>query len=97
MNTPSSSLTVDPLPSLDLPFKKTVGSKLDSLYEITYLSEEDKVSATELPLINPYTAYTKQSTSFTSTVKSLIGGPLQRVKSMFRPPKFDHTLFKPLS
>ncbi len=43
MNTPTSySLTVDPLSSLDLPFKKTVGSKLDSLYEITYLSDEDK-------------------------------------------------------
>lgn len=42
-------------------FKTTLGNKLDHLYEITTLPEDQKIEEANLPIINPYHAFTKKT------------------------------------
>ncbi|KAL4333562.1 hypothetical protein GQ457_07G041620 [Hibiscus cannabinus] len=58
--------------------------KISSLYEVEY-SEDNKIQPTQLPVINPYLAYQKPSTSFIRSIRSLIHtspkGPKEYVQS----------------
>lgn len=48
--------------SLTLPtFKTTQGNKLDHLYDFTTLSDNQKIDETNLPIVNPYHVFTKQT------------------------------------
>ncbi|KAK8590174.1 hypothetical protein V6N12_024556 [Hibiscus sabdariffa] len=53
--------------------------KISSLYEVEY-SEDSKIQPTQLPVVNPYLAYQKSSTSIIRSIKSLIHAPSKSVK-----------------
>ncbi|ESQ51076.1 hypothetical protein EUTSA_v10022984mg, partial [Eutrema salsugineum] len=55
------------------PFRKSTSSKIDYLYEIEYVSEDSKVPITQLPLLNPYKAFTKPNSSFPKVIKQVFG------------------------
>ncbi|PKI67938.1 hypothetical protein CRG98_011534 [Punica granatum] len=65
MNTATQTTDVTLL--VETPSRKSFRHKLDALYEVSYLNEDDKISATDLPLINPYIALFK-STVFSPTI-----------------------------
>ncbi|KAK5826264.1 hypothetical protein PVK06_021180 [Gossypium arboreum] len=67
---PSASST--PLSLLDFPLKSHSAKKISSLYEIEYLSEDDKVQPTDLPTVNPYNAYRKSAFSLVKSIRTLI-------------------------
>ncbi|KAL3638190.1 hypothetical protein CASFOL_017561 [Castilleja foliolosa] len=52
-------------------FRKTTSSKIDYLYEVEYMSENSKVPITELPLLNPYRAFTKPNTTLPKSIKNV--------------------------
>lgn len=54
----------------ELSLRKTNSSRLDYLYEISV--EPKTVNPTSLPLVDPYSAFDKQSFSPFRTIKSLI-------------------------
>ncbi|GMN24532.1 hypothetical protein TIFTF001_050329 [Ficus carica] len=67
--TPSSSSSIVIQPTsvsfslTSLSMRKSSASKLDYLYEVNYVSDEQKVTSEDFPLINPYYAFTKPSTT----------------------------------
>ncbi len=61
-------------------FRSTFSSHLDSLYEFKYLSNDEKIPLTYLPLINPYKAFTKPSHSLTKTVKCIVSPSRRYIK-----------------
>ncbi|PON61571.1 hypothetical protein PanWU01x14_144870 [Parasponia andersonii] len=70
-------------------FRKSSASKLEYLYELNYVSEESKITSENLPLINPYYAFTKLSSSFTQSIKSLIKPTPRSTKEYVQSTKFD--------
>lgn len=63
-NESSSAFILTPSTSL----RKSIASKIDSLYEISSLPKPEKISVVDLPPVNPYLPYNKQRHSFTKTV-----------------------------
>ncbi|ESQ50198.1 hypothetical protein EUTSA_v10002304mg, partial [Eutrema salsugineum] len=55
------------------PFRKSTSSKIDYLYEIEYVSEDSKVPITQLPLLNPYKAFTKPNSTLPKVIKQVFG------------------------
>ncbi|KAK8568402.1 hypothetical protein V6N12_006955 [Hibiscus sabdariffa] len=62
--------------------------KISSLYEVEY-SEDNKIQPTQLPVVNPYLAYQKSSTSIIRSIKSLIHTPSKSVKEYVQSSRFD--------
>ncbi|KAK9000993.1 hypothetical protein V6N11_082787 [Hibiscus sabdariffa] len=62
--------------------------KISSLYEVEY-SEDNKIQPTQLPVVNPYLAYQKSSTSIIRSIKSLIHAPSKSVKEYVQSSRFD--------
>ncbi|KAL3614490.1 hypothetical protein CASFOL_041576 [Castilleja foliolosa] len=63
----STTTLSSPRPS----FRKTTSNKIDYLYEVEYMSDNSKVPITELPLLNPYRAFTKPNTTFPKSIKQV--------------------------
>ncbi|KAK9047700.1 hypothetical protein V6N11_053536 [Hibiscus sabdariffa] len=68
--------------------KSHSSKKISSLYEVEY-SEDNKVQPTQLPVINPYLAYQKSSTSIIRSIKSLIHTQSKYVKEYVQSSRFD--------
>ena len=88
----SSSIASVPLPlslSRTPSLRKTSASKLDFLYEVNFISDENKITSEELPLINPYQAFAKPTNSVTHSIRSLIKRPSRNVKEYVQATKFD--------
>ncbi|PKI43692.1 hypothetical protein CRG98_035891 [Punica granatum] len=82
--------TTDVALSVETPFQKSFESKLDALYEVSYLSENDKISSTNLPPINLYTTFSKQpSFSPIRSIRHLIRQSPHRVKEYVQSTRFD--------
>ena len=84
MAVPSSSVVS--MPS-GLSLNKINSSKLDYLYEVSI--EPEVVNPTSLPLINPYTVFTKKSFSPSRVIKSLIQYHPKGVKEYIQASKID--------
>ncbi|KAK5820344.1 hypothetical protein PVK06_025391 [Gossypium arboreum] len=84
---PSTSST--PLSLPDFPLKSHFVKKIYSLYEIEYLSEEDKVQPTDLPTVNPYAAYRKSTFSPVKSIRTLIKGSAKQVREYIQASRFD--------
>ncbi|XP_023641348.1 uncharacterized protein LOC111831449 [Capsella rubella] len=52
-------------------FRKSTSKKVDYLYEIEYMSDESKVPITQLPLLNPYKAFSKPSSTFPKAIRQV--------------------------
>jgi len=81
---PSSSSSTPP------EFRVSNASKIDYLYEVS-LSDETKISETQLPLMNPYSAFAKPNSSF-SPIRSIgqhIHQTPKQVKEYVQSSKFD--------
>ena len=97
MSTPkSSSLFSNSLVStfpvslaLSPSIRKSIASKLDYLYKISYIPNKSKITSKELPLITPYHTFTKPSNPFTRSTKSLIRQSSKTVKEYVQSTKFD--------
>ena len=79
----SSSITI----SSGLVLNKINSNKLDYLYEV--FVEPDMVNPTSLPVINPYTAFGKQSLAPLRQIKSLIKYHPKGVKQYIQASKVD--------
>ena len=56
--------------SLNNSLRKSTSTQKDYLYEVEYISEENKVPHTkQLPLLNPYKAFIKASSSVAKIIK----------------------------
>ncbi|KAK5771338.1 hypothetical protein PVK06_047536 [Gossypium arboreum] len=84
---PSTSSTPFFLP--DFPLKSHSAKKISSLYEIEYLSEEDKVQPTDLPTVNPYAADRNSAFSPIKSIKTLIKGSAKQVREYIQASRFD--------
>ncbi|KAK5824452.1 hypothetical protein PVK06_019226 [Gossypium arboreum] len=82
-----SSTSSTPISLLDFPMKSHSAKKISSLYEIKYLSEEDNVQLTDLPTVNPYSAYRKSA--FSKSIRTLIKGFAKQVKEYVQSSRFD--------
>ncbi|KAF4372297.1 hypothetical protein G4B88_004613 [Cannabis sativa] len=69
--------------------RRSSASKLDALYEVSYLSDDGKVILSDLPLINPYQAFSKPQSLFTRSIKTLIKQNPKTVKEYVQSTKFD--------
>ncbi|KAK8997169.1 hypothetical protein V6N11_020653 [Hibiscus sabdariffa] len=68
--------------------KSHSSKKISSLYEVEY-SEDKKIQPTHLPVIKPYLAYQKPSTSGIRNIRSLIHSPPKTVKEYVQSSSFD--------
>ena len=82
----SSSSSAVSMPS-GLSLNKVNSSKLDYLYEVSV--EPEVVNPTSLPLINPYTVFTKKSFSPSRVIKSLIQYHPKGIKEYIQASKID--------
>ena len=97
MSTPKSSSSSPNLLVSTLPMSlthspsiyKSTTSKIDYLYEISYVHDESKITSKEFPLINSYHAFTKPSNPFTRSIKFLIRQSPRTVKLYVQSIKFD--------
>ncbi|KAK8515574.1 hypothetical protein V6N12_075610 [Hibiscus sabdariffa] len=89
-NTMSRSSSSRSLVSMEVnpKLKSHSSKKISSLYEVEY-SEDKKVQPTHLPVINPYLAYQKPSTSWIRNIRSLIHSPPKTVKEYVQSSSFD--------
>ncbi|KAK9010362.1 hypothetical protein V6N11_036873 [Hibiscus sabdariffa] len=89
-NTVSRSSSSRSLVSMDVnpKLKSHSSKKISSLYEVEY-SEDKKIQPTHLPVINPYLAYQKPSTSWIHNIRSLIHSPPKTVKEYVQSSSFD--------
>ncbi|KAK9008799.1 hypothetical protein V6N11_080277 [Hibiscus sabdariffa] len=89
-NTVSRSSSSRSLVSMEVnpKLKSHSSKKISSLYEVEY-SEDKKVQPTHLPVINPYLAYQKPSTSWIYNIRSLIHSPPKTVKEYVQSSSFD--------
>ncbi|KAG8492316.1 hypothetical protein CXB51_009828 [Gossypium anomalum] len=86
----TKSLTSSSLVTLlEFPFKSHSAKKISSLYEIEYLNEEDKVQPTDLPDVNPYSAYRKSAFSPIKSIRTLIKGSSKQVREYVQSSRFD--------
>jgi hypothetical protein len=64
------------LPSSPSPsIRQSTSTKLDYLYEVSLLDDTQKIFETDLPLVNPYHAFTKKSHAVIHSIKTLIKQP----------------------
>lgn len=70
-------------------FKTTLDNKLDHLYEITTLPEDQKIYKANLPIINSYHAFTKKQSSTIRSIRTLIKLPTRTIKESVQASKFD--------
>ena len=71
-------------------FRRSSASKIDQLYEISYVSDESKVPITSLSLVNPYSVFKKPQNSLSKKVKQLVGSVSNPVvKEFVQTSKFD--------
>ena len=68
---------------------KTLSCKYDYLYEVDILRDENKVSPTDLPLINPYSAFAKKTCSPWSQIRSLVQPKPKETKEYVGASKLD--------
>ncbi|XP_019087516.1 PREDICTED: uncharacterized protein LOC104724406 [Camelina sativa] len=61
----SSSLSKTPS------FRRSTSKKIDYLYEVEYVSDDSKVPITQLPLLNPYKAFTKPNSTFPKDIRQV--------------------------
>ena len=80
-----SSFSITPSPS----FRRSTSSAYDSLYEYTYLPEDNKIPITDLPCLNPYPAFSLPTSSILKYVKTLIQKPVKAVKEYVASTSFD--------
>ena len=64
-------------------------SKVDSLYEISYIPENQKIQDTIPPIVNPYTAFSKSTSSLSKTFKTLVRPSRKPVKEYVQTSTFD--------
>lgn len=53
-------------------FKQTLSNELDHQFEVTTIPDEQKISETDLPLVNPYHPFSKKPTLVIKNIKTLI-------------------------
>lgn len=70
-------------------FKTTLGNKLNHLYEITTLLEDQKIDKANLPIINSYHAFTKKLSSTIRSIKALTKQPTHVIKEYVHASKLD--------
>ncbi|GJS01530.1 putative zinc finger, CCHC-type containing protein [Tanacetum coccineum] len=71
-------------------FRQSSASKIDQLYEISYVPDDSRIPVSEMPLVNPYQIFTKPTNSITKRVKQLIGSaPNKQIKEFIQTSKFD--------
>ncbi|KAL2466672.1 putative viral movement protein [Abeliophyllum distichum] len=75
-------------------FRTSNASKVVSLYEVSYLAEFDKVSVTNLPLVNPCLEYIKPRHSFSKSTHTLISSSKSQIKEYVQASKFDQHLLR---
>uniref|UniRef100_A0A6N2LTI5 Uncharacterized protein n=1 Tax=Salix viminalis TaxID=40686 RepID=A0A6N2LTI5_SALVM len=85
LQTSSSSFNLPPTPS----FRKSTSTKLAYLYEVNLLDDTQKISETDLPLVNPYHAFVKKSPSVIRSIKTLIKQPSRITKEYVQASSFD--------
>ncbi|KAI4387617.1 hypothetical protein MLD38_000037 [Melastoma candidum] len=88
----SAPVTLDSSPS----FRTSTASRLDCLYEISHkdISDNNQISDTTIPLLNPYTAFSKPSSSPIRRIRSLICQPSSQVLEYIQASKFNqHHIF----
>jgi len=85
-----ASLAPSPSSSTPSDFHVSNASKIDYLYEVS-LSDETKISETQLPLMNPYYAFAKPTSSFSPicSIRQLVLLTPKEVKKYVRFSKFD--------
>ncbi|GMN26540.1 hypothetical protein TIFTF001_040875 [Ficus carica] len=90
---PSSSSAIQSTPatfSLPSPsMRKSSASKLYYLYEINYVPDEQKIISEDLPIINPYHAFVKQSNPMLRTIKQLVRPTSKMVREYVQSTKFS--------
>lgn len=84
-SSPSAPFSVSYTPSL----RKSSSSKLDFLYELSYILDNEKMTYESLPLINLYHAFTKSSSSFTWSIKALIKPSFNAPKEYIQNSKYS--------
>ena len=77
-------------PAFDLSLRKSTANRLDYLYEISHVPEDNKIPITNFPTVNPYTVFDKPQASFKKSIKKLLG-PSQpsTIKEYVQASKFD--------
>lgn len=70
-------------------FKQTLANKLDHLFEVTTIPEEQKISQIDLPLVNPSHAFTRKPTSIIRNIKTLIKQLVRIVNEYVQAFSFD--------
>ena len=77
-------------PAFDLSLHKPTANRLDYLYEISHVPEDNKIPITNFPIVNPYTVFDKPQASFKKSIKKFLG-PSQpsTVKEYVQASKFD--------
>ena len=95
MNSKSSSSSSQITLDSDSNFRKFVSNKVDYLYEVTVVpdsspNESDKsIVPTNLPLVNPYSAFAKSQVSPLKVFRSLISPKKQSVKEYVQASRLD--------
>ena len=69
--------------------RKSSASKLDYLYELSYVPDNNKISSEYLPLINPYHTFTKTPHSLVRSIKTLIKPSLKAPKEYIQASNFS--------
>ncbi|KAG5234177.1 zinc finger, CCHC-type, viral movement protein [Salix suchowensis] len=85
LQTSSSSFHLPP----SLSFRKSTSTKLAYLYEVNLLDDTQKISETDLPLVNLYHAFVKKSPSVIRNIKILIKNPPKMTKEYVQAFSFD--------
>ncbi|KAJ9550757.1 hypothetical protein OSB04_014802 [Centaurea solstitialis] len=88
-----ASLIMNPESSLSrssTSFRQSSASKIDQLYEISYVPDDSKIPITSMPLVNPYSVFSKPNNSLSKKVKKLIGSTsAQQIKEFVQASRFD--------
>ena len=88
-NLPSTSSTAPFSLTSSHSLRKSTANKLDYLYELSYISDTNKISSESLPLINPYHAFTKTPNSLVRSIKTLIKTSLKAPKEYIQASNFS--------
>ncbi|KAF4402876.1 hypothetical protein G4B88_010328 [Cannabis sativa] len=91
LSTLSSPLALTPSPTCC----KSTSNKLDFLYELSYVPNENKITSDSLPLLNPYQPFTKTPSSFTRSIKALIKPSFKAPKEYIQASKFSQCQLAP--
>ncbi|GAV83816.1 hypothetical protein CFOL_v3_27261 [Cephalotus follicularis] len=78
--------------ALDLSLQKSHGHKLDHLYQINYVPEDERIPFIDLSILDPYHAFSKPHISTIKCIKSIIQSPTKKVKEYVQATIFDQFL-----